>query len=222
MSKTLSFVLILVIVLALIAVWIFYRQPPQPHSGEIEAGSDVLSPMNPPKEPTREKPGVVQPAVQTNDITLEFEKTPKDLTLQERLEHLARERNVSLNTLTQEMVTQWSNAWHQTAEEVNQRIEFYGKAVGEDRVPLQNANVQFGWLAFPEKHFATNLFTDSNGLFVLNNATGVALTVIVNKNGYEDVPGSNQNRFMYYLEGFRSDSNTPVIFYLRKKELDHN
>ncbi len=110
------------------------------------------------------------------------------------------------------------------SQEVNRPIEFYGKAVDENGLPLKSATVEFSCVIFPEGYFGTNIPTDAKGLFTLNNVTGAALTVLVSKEGYEEVPDTNQNRFMFHsalgFKGFQPDSNNPVIFHLLKKGLE--
>ncbi len=110
---------------------------------------------------------------------------------------------------------------NETSNTVNRTIEFYGKAVDENGVPLSGANVYFGCIIYPENHFATNVLTDAQGMFSFGSVMGAILNVQVSKTGYEEVQGTNQNRFTYYSPtggGFTPDSNNPVIFHLRKKE----
>jgi hypothetical protein len=145
---------------------------------------------------------------------------PPGSNLQERLEQLERRRGVPLNVLTQQALAQWSNAMSEAGQEMNRPIDFYGKVVDERDEPLSGANVRFGCVVFPEKHFTTNAITDKHGTFALTGVTGVVLNVIVSKEGYEEIQGTNQNSFAYYAPtgaGFTPDPNNPVFFHLRKK-----
>jgi len=105
---------------------------------------------------------------------------------------------------------------------VNRPIEFYGKVVDENGLPVQGATVEFSCVVYPEDEFRTNTLTGANGMFALNNVTGAVMFVHANKDGYEEMKGTNQNRFEYYsipgFEGFRSDPYNPVVFHLQKKE----
>lgn len=54
--------------------------------------------------------------------------------------------------LTQQLVAELSNAFSQA---LSGPVEFYGKAVDEKGEPRSGANVRFGCVVFPEKHFTT-------------------------------------------------------------------
>lgn len=147
-----------------------------------------------------------------------LEPLPPGRNLQERLEEFARQKGVPLNVLTQQAATQISNVFSQ---ELNRSIEFYGKAVDENGVPLEGVRATISCLIFPEKQFVTNVVTDSNGFFALRGVSGQALMLALAKESYEEVPGTNQNQFVYYgvVNGFQPDSNNPVVFRLRKKAI---
>ncbi len=150
------------------------------------------------------------------------EPLPPGSTLQEQLEELARRRGVPLNVLTQQALVQLSNIWQEMRQTVNQRIEFYGKAVDETGIPLAGAHAEFSCQGYPEDYWTTNLLTASGGSFALTGATGTLLYVHVALDGYEEVAGTNQNKFTYYSPlpggGFKPDPNHPVVFRLRKKQ----
>jgi hypothetical protein len=149
-----------------------------------------------------------------------LEPVPAGSNLQESLQELARRRGVPLNVLTQQSVTQVSNLFQEMARQVNRSIEFYGKAVDENGLPVNGISVQFDGIAFPEIHFSTNVLSDAKGVFKLAGVTGEALRVHVSNGAYYEVTGANQNNFDYTSpKGFNPDSNNPVIFHLRKKEL---
>jgi len=144
---------------------------------------------------------------------------PAENNPQQQMEELARQRGVPLTTLTQQLVAEFSNAFSQ---ELNRPIEFYGKAVDESGLPLKGATATIRCLIFPEKQFTTNVSTDGNGLFAIQNIAGQALVASVRKEDYEEVPGTNEHHFVYYgvPNGFRPDRNSPIVFTLRKKAPD--
>jgi len=147
---------------------------------------------------------------------------PPGANVQGQLEELARSRGVSLEVLTQQMLIEATNLVQEMAQAANRPIEFYGRAVDEQGLAIERARVEFTCIAYPESQLQTNVLTDANGLFGFNNATGIVLVVRVSTDAYEEVPGTNQNRFEYYSipsfePPFRADPNTPVVFRLRKK-----
>jgi len=145
-----------------------------------------------------------------------LEPMPPGTNLQEHLQELARQKGVSVNTLTQLAIATLSNA---LAGQLSGSIEFYGKAVDERGAPLQGASAAISCIIFPEAEFTTNLVTDAKGLFALRGIAGRALIASVTKQGYEEIPGTNQNLFAYYgvANGFQPLSNSPVGFRLREK-----
>ena len=189
---------------------------PTPGSQVDSEGTRTTTPQPPPRPRQSQRQNV--PDAQGNWAS---EPLPPGSNLQERLEELARRKGVPLNVLTQQALAQWSNAMSEAGQEMNRPIDFYGKAVDEKGEPLSGANVRFGCVVFPEKHFTTNAVTDVQGMFALTGVTGAVLNVRVNKEGYEEVQGTNQNSFAYYSPtgtGFYPDPNNPIIFQLRKKE----
>lgn len=150
------------------------------------------------------------------------ESLPPGSNLQEQLQELARRRGVPLNVLTQEALVQISNIWQEMRQTVNQRIEFYGRAVDEDGCPLAGARAELSCQGYPEDYWTTNLLTASDGTFALTGPTGAFLYVHVAMDGYEEVAGTNQNKFTYYSPlpsgGFQPDPSNPVVFRLRKRE----
>jgi hypothetical protein len=150
------------------------------------------------------------------------EPLPPGSNLQAQLEELSRRRGVPLNVLTQEAIAQFSNVLQEISQKVNRRIEFYGKAVDETGAALAGARADFSGQGYPEGYWTTNLLTGSDGTFALTGPTGALLLIHVAMNGYEEVPGTNQNQFMYYSPlpggGFKPDQSSPVVFRLHKKE----
>lgn len=145
-----------------------------------------------------------------------FELHPSGSNMQEQLEVLARDRGVSLQVLTQQLATVWSNEW---AGKLDGPIEFYGKVVDENGSPLNGASATINCRFFPEKQFKTNIYSDANGFFELQNLVGQGLMVNVRKDGYKEVPGTNEHSFLYHgvANGFHADANKPIIFRLRKR-----
>jgi hypothetical protein len=200
-------VILVVCTVGLLAVWWFGRTPTQ------------LPPKETGQTTTEDLPKPKLGAAKKNNVVREFDKTSKSLSVQERLEELARNRGVSLNVLTQEMIVQVSNMVQEMSQTVNRPIEFYGKVVDGSETPMEAAKVEFGCVVYPEGSFNTNGLSDASGFFGLSSVTGAVLFVNVSKEGY--VQGTNQNRFEYYSPGdlgsFRPDSNNPVIFHLQRK-----
>lgn len=153
-----------------------------------------------------------------SDLEKEWEKTSKDQSAQARLEELAQRRGISMEVLTQQMLVEWSNTIGKMFEQMNRPIEFYGKVVDQNNEPIGGADVHLSCIIYPEDYFATNFLTDSQGLFAVRNLNGVALNILVAKEGYQEIQGTNQNQFAYYSStGFRPDLQSPVVFHLQKK-----
>jgi Carboxypeptidase regulatory-like domain len=133
------------------------------------------------------------------------------------LEALARKRGVPLNVLTQELATELSNA---LSHALSGPVEFYGKAVDENGDPVPGANATIRCLVFPEHQITTNAPTDSNGLFTIGGIQAQALSVVVSKEGYAEIPGTNEHHFAYYgvPKAFQPDPSNPIVFHLRKKQ----
>jgi hypothetical protein len=117
-----------------------------------------------------------------------------------------------------------SNAVRNWSEKVHGQIQFYGKVVDENNLPVENADVEFVWSHFsplPEGTPHTNTLSNHDGLFSLGGVVGNTLDVSVGKQGYYSVGRSDQNRYNYSslpgLIPFQPDPNNPVIFQLKKK-----
>jgi hypothetical protein len=156
----------------------------------------------------------ISPAVQPSPLP--NDPLPPGRNLQEQLEDLARQKSVSLTVLTQEVLTQFSNA---LTGELNGPIQFYGKVLDEKDAPVAKAIVAISCYIFPEKQVTTNVITDASGGFAVLNMTGQALTAHVSKEGFEEVPGTSEHHFVFYgiAQPFRPDSNRPVAFRMRAK-----
>ena len=145
-----------------------------------------------------------------------LESLPPGTNLQDRIQEMAKQKGVSVEVLTQQMSIEFSNALHQA---ISPTIEFYGKIVDENDMPLQEVTVTFNCLSvLPETFFTTNVLSDANGSFTLKNINGSMLDVFLQKTGY--VGTNNQTRFIYSSSAgcFQPNSNMPVIFHLQKKE----
>jgi hypothetical protein len=145
------------------------------------------------------------------------EPLPSGSNLQAQLEELAQGRGVPLSVLTQQLAMELSNAFFQA---LSGPVDFYGKAVDEGGTPLVGATATIRCLLFPEKQITTNAPTDANGDFALHGMQAQAISVFVAKDGYEEVPGTNEHHFGYYglPKSFQPDPNNPIIFHLRRKE----
>lgn len=99
-------------------------------------------------------------------------------------------------------------------------INFYGKVVDEEDKPIGNVLISLGWtdLSPTDGYSRAQTVSDSDGKFSLQNKTGKHLTVKISKENYY-VSKANRNSFSYAGENvnFVPDSNSPVIFRLRKK-----
>jgi hypothetical protein len=100
-------------------------------------------------------------------------------------------------------------------------IEFHGKVVDENDIPVEGASATFFWTENPfidGKGNRSTTTSDSQGLFSLEGARGPSLNVEVGKSGYYQVR-SNRTQFQFGIgaEPFRSDASNPMVFHLRKK-----
>ena len=102
-----------------------------------------------------------------------------------------------------------------------QPINFYGRVVDENNVPVANANAHFQWTDLsPTGTSQADAKSDSKGFFSLVGRTGKYMTVTVNKDGYYTYPLERLRGFEYaspYDGLFTPDAGNPVVFHLRKK-----
>jgi hypothetical protein len=125
----------------------------------------------------------------------------------------------SANSITQKALMFWTNAILEMSNTINQPVTFFGKVVDENEAPLKGATVKLTCFIYPEKSSDTNVATGDEGLFAVSNLNAAILIVHAAKEGYRDIPKTNQLSFNYYSPGgggFRSDPNNPVVFRLRK------
>ncbi|MCU0772485.1 MAG: carboxypeptidase-like regulatory domain-containing protein [Verrucomicrobia bacterium] len=102
-----------------------------------------------------------------------------------------------------------------------QPINFYGKVVDEDGVPLEGATASFEWTTLSATGTANAVRTsDAQGLFALEGETGKRLSIQVGKEGYYSPAFARLASYEYAspFEGrFVPDPRRPVVFTLRKK-----
>lgn len=101
-------------------------------------------------------------------------------------------------------------------------INFYGRVVDQDNLPISGASIRFIWNDMSERGTSESKTTsDSNGLFALTNRRGKGLSVYVTKEGYHTSGGIGGMSFEYaaFFEDnyHRPDSQKPVTFRLIKK-----
>lgn len=101
-------------------------------------------------------------------------------------------------------------------------IQFYGKVIDENGVPVSEATVVFSWTTddengVPPRHVQTG----EDGLFSISGIQGKALDVRVSKNGYYSVTRSNRIAFEYAEQSnpkfHRPNQSAPVVYFLRKR-----
>jgi len=129
--------------------------------------------------------------------------------------------NVSVPELRQQKIDSLHIALNTWTNQIQRPIEFYGKVVDDHAQPVKGATIFLTWGQIAsENSFQTNIVSDSEGLFAIEELTGSFLDVRVEKDGYYSLKG-NQVRFMYWaITGatpFEPDKGRPVIFTLRKK-----
>lgn len=106
-------------------------------------------------------------------------------------------------------------------EEWRTAIAFYGKVVDENGNPVSDAKIHFGTTDLsPSGNSSYQRTSAANGLFSISGIRGKLLTVKATKEGYSSSKRDNDS---FYYAGqnvnFAPDSNSPVIFHLRKKGL---
>jgi hypothetical protein len=101
-------------------------------------------------------------------------------------------------------------------------VNFYGKVVDQDGMPVPGANIRFDWTDLsPQGTSIKETASDDAGLFSLVGQHGKFLEVNVSKDGY--YTGREGNRFDFEYADFADenyyepDPNAPVVFHLRKK-----
>lgn len=98
-------------------------------------------------------------------------------------------------------------------------IDFYGLVIDESNLPVQGAQIEFGWTDLSSEGYSRDKATsDRTGRFALEHRRGKHLTVNVRKEGYYFSARDNSN-FTYAGENvnFVANSNSPIVFHLRKK-----
>jgi len=139
---------------------------------------------------------------------------------------MAEYPQLSLKNMSREEATKISVARLMKDHDADWKValNFYGKVVDENNQPVAGANVHFDWNTIGViggTAYAQTL-SDGNGLFSLTGQHGKILGVLVQKNGYYSVDrGGSSVPFEYANPSspywYEPDSNSPVIFHLRKK-----
>lgn len=105
-------------------------------------------------------------------------------------------------------------------------IEFFGKVVDENNLPVPDATIESEWSGTPAVYGGDGvghhtLKSDLNGLFELNGVQGKGISIQISKEGYHRCKESNMSSFEY--AGFwepnfiEPDRNNPIVFRLLKK-----
>jgi hypothetical protein len=101
-------------------------------------------------------------------------------------------------------------------------INFFGKVVDQDNLPLPGADIRFVWNDTSSRGTSESKTTSaSNGRFALADQRGKGLSVYVSKEGYHTSGGIGGMSFEYaaFFEGnyHQPDPESPVTFRLIKK-----
>lgn len=105
-------------------------------------------------------------------------------------------------------------------------IEFYGKVVDQNNLPVAGADVEIEWVGTSALYGGDGvghkkLASDANGLFIIKAIEGKRLGVLVSKVGYHRRKSWNNGRFEYAgfwePEFIEPDPENPVMFHLVKK-----
>lgn len=103
-------------------------------------------------------------------------------------------------------------------DEWQTKIEFFGKIVDENEIPVEAAQVDFACNDLSETGTSSyHATSDGRGLFSINGIQGKLLTVKVSKAGYYSSKRDNDSFYYAGLnENFRPDASNPIIFRLKK------
>jgi len=195
-------VLIILIILAISIGWWLSSSRIQPHSAPISQTPVAKESQAaiPPSTASDTVPEIVQPFARTPYLGL---KDPRWI-----------ERRRLRET---DPAYQWRTP-----------IEFFGKVVDENNLPVSGADVEISWNGTVEKYGGDGvgkrtLTSDANGLFHLHGIEGKRMIVRVRKEGYYKRRSWNDGIFEY--AGFweptfiEPDSNKPVVFRLVKRPI---
>lgn len=102
-----------------------------------------------------------------------------------------------------------------------QPIDFYGKVVDENNVPVASANVDYTWSTIlSETGTSTRHSTaDAAGMFFIHE-TGKGIGITVSKEGYYTTQSERLRNYEYANPAIGlhiPDPNNPIVFHLRKK-----
>lgn len=105
-------------------------------------------------------------------------------------------------------------------------IEFYGKVVDQNNLPIDRAEVEIEWVGTSAIYGGDgvghkNLASDANGLFIIKGIEGKRLGVLVRKEGYHSRRSWNNGSFEYAgfwePEFIEPDPTKPIVFHMVKK-----
>lgn len=117
------------------------------------------------------------------------------------------------------LVARFSGIYLDRAIIMNKKINFYGKLIDQNGLPVTNAIVKLHTQSAAQfKDYV--LVTDNNGLFKLENKTGFLVTIdSFNKDGYDgDFHYWVKNGMIDIDSNYKPDPNNPIIYKIRKKE----
>ena len=183
--------ILVVVVAAFLLLWWLHAR-----QRPAQSGSSAQAPVAPASgaqtAQTRDVPSAVHSAVQA------LQEIPARV--EQRRKHAANER----------VYDEWRTP-----------IEFYGKVVDENAIPVPNAQIDFDCNDLSAN--GTSYYhsqSDADGMFSINNIQGKLLGVKVKKEGYYSYLPLGDN-FYYAGENvnFEPDKNKPVVFRLRRKGL---
>lgn len=118
--------------------------------------------------------------------------------------------------------------WQKTAIKIDisyeykMPISFYGLVVDDSGAPIHDANIELAW-SDTSGGKSTTQKSDTKGLFSLIGVTGKALSVIVEKKGYERYLEKGKNQYGFEYASYSDEKYhvpnpaKPVVFILRKK-----
>src|SRR5262249_33218819 len=123
--------------------------------------------------------------------------------------------------ISQSVVDYTRNSMADPQYDWKQPINFYGKVVDENDVPVPDVSVNFTWNDLsPTGTSHASATSDENGLFSLTGQHGKRLSVTASKPGYYSAGDARAASFEYAnpADGlFTPDPNNPVLLHLRKR-----
>lgn len=159
------------------------------------------------------------------------DKTPAVVEPQQKTEYIVRGMppnpplvKIHGQPITEQAKAQWE-WWHSMMKQDRgfqwrMPISFYGKVIDQFGDPVSEAKVDLGWTSDGYESKRT-LYTDSDGLFSLEQANGKRLTATVFKKGYRKPNDGSSGGSFEYADFSQSifhvpDKENPYILYLQK------